>query len=144
MSFTIDLKLNELSNIPKQTKQFQRRVIVLSKNELIRNLKIETPVDKGRARGSWFMNKYSDDEISVKSSVAYMKFLNDGTGIYGPKGRKIRPTGKKVLVFEYNGKTVYAKSVKGMKPLKIVEKSIKTTKTKIPGIGRIAGREVLK
>lgn len=144
MSFTIDLKLNESSNIHNQTKEFQRRVIVLSKNELIRNLKIETPVDKGRARGSWFMNKYSDDEVSVKSSVAYMKFLNDGTGIYGPLGRKIRATRKKLLVFEYKGKTVYAISVNGIKPLKIVEKSIKSTKGRIPEIARIAGREVLR
>lgn len=139
MSYTIQIKGE--SNVDQQVKGIARRVINLTTDEMIRNLKINTPVDKGRARGSWFMSNYSENETKIKSSASHMKFLNDGTGIYGPKGQKIKPRTKKLLVFEYKGNTVFARSIKGIKPLRIVEKSIKDTKPRIPEFGKIATRE---
>ena len=39
-----------------------------------------------------------------------------GTGIYGPRGRVIRPTSKKVLHFFISGAEFFRPSVKGIKP----------------------------
>ena len=39
-----------------------------------------------------------------------------GTGIHGPKGRKIVPKKGKFLVFEGKDGLVFARSVEGMKP----------------------------
>lgn len=44
-----------------------------------------------------------------------------GTGVYGPRGRPIRPVKAKVLAFKIDGKMVFAKEVKGMKPRPIVK-----------------------
>lgn len=92
------------------------------------------------------------------TAVQYARYVNDGTGVYGPSGKPIqskkqgkvitpkRPNG--VLVFEIDGKTIFAKSVKqprstlvfrvggemvhamsvrGMRGRKYVEKSISQT-----------------
>jgi hypothetical protein len=54
--------------------------------------------------------------------------MNDGTGIYGPRGQVIRPKSKKALKFTTKGgTTVFAKYVRGIKPRRFVEKSITQT-----------------
>jgi Bacteriophage HK97-gp10, putative tail-component len=53
-------------------------------------------------------------ETKVGTDVKYGRYLDEGTGIYGPKGAPIRPTRAKFLVFEIGGKTVFARSVRGV------------------------------
>lgn len=48
-------------------------------------------------------------------------YLEEGTGIYGPKGRPIRPVKAKALVFKINGQLIFAKEVKGMKARPIIK-----------------------
>ena len=54
--------------------------------------------------------------VIVGTNVNYALFVHEGTGIYGPKGRPIRPKRAKFLKFQIKGrgKFVYAKQVKGM------------------------------
>lgn len=47
-----------------------------------------------------------------KGLVEWLRF---GTGIYGPRRTPIVPKRAKFLVFEIGGRTIYARSVKGMK-----------------------------
>ena len=47
-----------------------------------------------------------------------------GTGIYGPKGRPIRPVTAKALAFKIDGQWVVTKEVKGMKPRPIVKPTV--------------------
>jgi len=136
MSYTIEIKPK--LELKENFKEVTRRVIILTKNEMIRNLKINTPVDTGRARGSWFMSSYDIDKVTIKSSAKYMSFLDKGTGIYGPKRRQITPKKGKYLVFKYKGNTVFAQSVKGIKPHKIIDKSIEKTEKRIPGFAKMA------
>lgn len=44
----------------------------------------------------------SDGGVGVRigSSLSYAKFVHDGTGIYGPSRRPIRPTRRKALAFD--------------------------------------------
>lgn len=46
---------------------------------------------------------------------AYALYVHEGTGIYGPKGKRIRPVRAKALMFMIDGQPVFRKSVKGMK-----------------------------
>lgn len=58
--------------------------------------------------------------VRVGTNVAYSRYVHDGTGLYGPKRRKIRPKRAKALRFKgaRYGKSgyIYAHSVRGMRP----------------------------
>lgn len=55
--------------------------------------------------------------VRVGTNVFYAIYVHDGTGVYGPRGRPIRPVNAKFLSWKNKkGKRVYAKQVLGMKP----------------------------
>jgi hypothetical protein len=55
--------------------------------------------------------------LSVPDHPEYAKWVHNGTGIYGPSHEPIRPHApNKFLHFEVDGKSVFARSVKGQKP----------------------------
>lgn len=81
----------------------------------------EVGVDSGRLRSSLShtMNVDGNRVVGrVGSVVAYARFHHDGTGIYGPTGRPIRPKNSSHLVFHPKGSKVlvFATQVKGSKP----------------------------
>lgn len=51
----------------------------------------------------------------VKVNEKYGAYIEEGTGIYGQKGKKITPKKAKVLAFKVGGNLVFARSVKGIK-----------------------------
>lgn len=51
-------------------------------------------------------------------------YLEEGTGIYGPKGKPIKPTTKKALAFKGGNGMVIVKSVKGMQKQPIIEPTV--------------------
>lgn len=58
-------------------------------------------------------------------------FLEEGTGIYGPAKRPITPKNAKALKFTIGGKTIFVKSVKGMKARPIIEPTVDSNWPKI-------------
>lgn len=60
----------------------------------------------------------ADLSMRVGTNVYYARWVHDGTGIYGPHGTPIVPRHAQALKFFWKkiGSTVYAKSVKGMRP----------------------------
>lgn len=50
--------------------------------------------------------------ITVGTNVSYARYMQEGTGIYGPSGQKI-VAGGRALTFVVNGQRVFARSVKG-------------------------------
>ena len=54
--------------------------------------------------------------IRIVVGEVYMRYQNEGTGIYGPEGSPIVPTNGKVLVFDGIGGTVFTPSVRGTEP----------------------------
>ena len=51
----------------------------------------------------------------VRSEDPRVRWLNFGTGIYGPKGTPIVPTRAKFLRFVWNGQLMFRRSVRGIK-----------------------------
>lgn len=51
-------------------------------------------------------------------------YVINGTGLYGPTGRRIRPVRAKALRFVLNGRVVFAKSVSGQKPNDFMNKAL--------------------
>lgn len=80
-------------------------------------------IDTGRLRSSIHTTRivriigYPRRGARVGTNVRYARWVHDGTGIYGPLHRPIRPTTKAYLKFTPKGsvKVVFAKSVKGMR-----------------------------
>lgn len=78
-------------------------------------------IDTGRLRASiatQVVTRDGEPAVLVGTNVNYALFVHDGTGVYGPTGRPIRPRRAKFLRFRPRGsrRWVYARSVKGMRP----------------------------
>lgn len=64
------------------------------------------PVDNGTLRNSItyeVLRKNGKPLVRVGTNMKYARFVHDGTGIYGPKGRPIRPVNAKVLRWPVRG-----------------------------------------
>jgi hypothetical protein len=77
-------------------------------------------VDTGLLRASIATQLRTDGVdlvMRVGTNVFYSRWVHDGTGIFGPRARPIRPKVAKFMRW-YNkqGKPVFAKQTKGMKP----------------------------
>lgn len=79
------------------------------------------------------VNRLTDTSIEVGSALPYARMLQEGTGIYGPKGTPIVPINGKFLVFTIGGQLVFARSVKGTPPRRFVyfDDELKATVKKI-------------
>lgn len=66
--------------------------------------------------------------VRIGTNVKYARWVHDGTGLYGPRRRLIRPKKAKVLRFSGRryGKTgyIYARHVKGMHPNPFLEDAL--------------------
>lgn len=81
--------------------------------------------------------KESVTESIIAALVEYASYLEFGTGIFGPAGQPIVAKGN-AMKFEYQGKTVFAKSILGQPPQPFLRGSVwyimdnfSNTKTKI-------------
>lgn len=63
--------------------------------------------------------------VQVGTGVDYAKFQHDGTGVHGPRHVPIRARRGKVMVFQVNGHTVFAKSVSGAPATKFLEHALR-------------------
>lgn len=56
--------------------------------------------------------------LRITVGAIWMRYQNEGTGIYGPDGAPITPTSGNVLVFDWPaaGGLVFARSVRGTEP----------------------------
>ena len=140
-----------MENFEEKAKGIGRRSQVLTSNEMLRNLKINTSIREGAARTGWHDRKLSDMETQIYNDTKYVKFLDEGTGIYGPRGQEITPKKGKFLRFQWDkapstikpgkGGFYFFRSVKGIKPFHIIKKSVATTKPRIPQFIQRAIRE---
>lgn len=87
-------------------------------------------INTGALRASIYVKPISVDGYpgwKIGSPLKYARFVHDGTGIYGPKGRPITPKRAKYLRFKpRNGaRFIYAKQVKGMRPNPFLKDALK-------------------
>jgi hypothetical protein len=59
---------------------------------------------------------WSDDPV--------VGYLENGTGLYGPRRRLITPRRARALRFQVGGEVVFARSVKGMRPQPFMKRSL--------------------
>ncbi len=106
------------------------------------NVAREVPTDEGRLGGSFEIKRKGAREWSIFTNVAYAAFVNDGTGIHGPAGRRITPRRAAVLVFQWMGTTWYRRSVAGQKPNAYADRAVDKASSRARDFADIAIREV--
>ena len=102
----------------------------------------EVPTDEGVLGGSFELDRTGQREWTISTNVKYANFVNEGTGINGPAGRRITPKRASVLVFKWLGKTWYRRSVAGQKPNKYADRAVKLSASRAKEFADIAVREV--
>lgn len=78
-------------------------------------------VDTGNLRSSIATQEsrfLGSPAVRIGTNVRYALYVHQGTGLYGPRRRLIRPRTSKVLVFKsrVSRRTVFARYVRGMRP----------------------------
>ena len=142
MKFKTQIDKSNLNLSTEDTNKTIQKSLGYASSELKNTLMYNTPVDSGAAKGMWSINK-SDRKHEIINSSYYLKWVNDGTGIYGKFKRPITPRRANVLVFNWKGKTWFLKSVKGQKPQKFVERSLDSTKDLLSSLCIKAAQETL-
>lgn len=127
----IDLEESGI-DIAEVTEEAVNRTVVLAAEDLRAKLQDNSPQDTTDLMKSWYVIGSKDKERIVKSDVQYAQYVNDGTGIYAGKG-KIYPKKEGGLLgpFKYKGKMIAVPWIRGQKPQRFVEKSIKQTKARV-------------
>lgn len=126
MTKSINLEQNSnistVINLPRVITDSKREVITVAGNVGKAVLRKHTPVDTGKLKNSWQLEK-GEDKVRIYNEKKYGYYLDQGTGIYGVKGRPITPKNSTVLKFKPkgSGEYVYATSVKGIKPVHIID-----------------------
>lgn len=64
----------------------------------------------------------------VSASASYAEFVEEGTGLFGPKKQLIKPKDKKALAWNGPNGMIFAKSTKGMKPKYYMKKAYDSKK----------------
>lgn len=71
-------------------------------------------------------------ELYLAHGTEYGEWLEKGTGVYGPTGSPIVPVQAPILSWiDANGQRHFAKSVKGIKPMPVLEDTLNNNKEAI-------------
>lgn len=81
-----------------------------------------TPYQTGKLITSFVLGSPAPLVRSWKPTVKYALYVEQGTGIYGPRGARIVPVAAKALAWTSGGKVNFYKSTKGMTPRRYMEK----------------------
>jgi len=109
-------------------------------------LREEAPKRTGLfAAGMEYHLRKSGNETSVRFTWPQPlgKWLTGGTGIYGPRGVKIRPVRAKALRFEIGGKVLFRASVRGMKPNRFDQRALARMRGEPMVVARQIGQSII-
>lgn len=94
------------------SREVSRNFIVEARSIVAYRMALNAPRRTGRLVGSIVSESWETGFV-VYPKAPYALFVEQGTGLFGPSGQLIFPRRAKALRFEINGKTVFAKYVRG-------------------------------
>ena len=154
ISYKVEIKnLKELQDRFKQAPDITAKHIIDAGNKSLISLqgtaKQLAPVDTSRLRQSILVSpmKRTGNVISgsVGTTTAYSVYMEEGTGIYGPRHTPIKPKTKKFLAFKTkDGKWIRAKSVKGVRGRFYMKGSVEQNQRNIDGHFETAASNIAK
>lgn len=141
---TIKVDRSKVINLNEKIPEIRKKGLNYVSQYMINKLQKNSPVRHGLLK-QWYPYEHTDDLVKIKSPAHYVKYVNDGTGIYGPYKTPIYSKNiGKPLAFQVGGQMVYTRMIRGQKPQKIVERSISETEEKLGNLFIKAVREVLQ
>jgi len=124
------MKVTVIKNIDHDYSDKARKAIRMAVRDVSEychgKIKANSPKRSGALSRSWVMDQIGALQHKVATSIKYARWVNDGTGIYG-SGRPITPKRAKYLRFTIGGRVIFARSVRGQKGQKYVEKTVAQT-----------------
>lgn len=117
-NFTLEWNEEDIRRFLDLSTRVYNRALELLAQEVWGHIGREAPTDEGKLAniGNWSLEQMGNLAWRIHTNVAYALFVHEGTGIYGPVGKPIVPKRARYLVFEWQGRTWFLKSVKGQKP----------------------------
>ena len=138
---TVSVDTNGLSSSFAKFPEAKALGLKYAAEEMVRVLQMNSPVDHGLLK-SWFPASLDENEAHIQTPADYAGWVNDGTGIYGPRGDYIYPHGKALHWNGPNGE-VFAKYSRGQPGQHFVEKSIDDVEGRLAGYFLKALEEVM-
>ncbi len=111
-----------IDSLPDMVEEFVSEVGNDTKNELIK----ETPKDTGALASKWTLEKTKDSFRAYLNGSEHdlnvLKWLEFGTGLFGPLRRMIKPNVAKYMhwVDKLTGKHIFARETKGIRPFAMI------------------------
>lgn len=116
-------------------KELKKDIILMINNVFIEKLSDLTgeltKTKSGRLKNDWFVTEVEPFLFVIDNEQEYAQYVDAGTGIHATRGfpdyspalgrKPIVPTSKRALAFRIGGVQIIVKSVKGMKPRKILQ-----------------------
>jgi len=121
----ITISEQEMQKLKGQIEDKMEDIIAGSAMIIESKMKKNCPVDTGVTRASIKAKKIDKFTWEIGSESPIAEYIEMGTGIYGPKKRKITPKRRQALHWKgRGGKDIFAKSVKGMPPRPFMRRSL--------------------
>ena len=137
----VSIGINSELTFKEDFKKFKKELLdETSKNGKI-TLQENTPKDSGAGAKAYKIKK-SDNQHIISNDTEYLPWVNDGTGIYGPRRQRITPKTANFLHFHWRGREWYLKSVRGQRPQRFVEVSMIEIEKSVPQAVMIASRHL--
>lgn len=115
--------MREFKKAPAVVNDRLQRGVKNAGKTILRIEKKEAPVGKSGLLRKNIEYKYSPISAMIFPRQGYAVFVEEGTGLYGPRHSYIVPKNAKALKFKINGKVIYAKRTKGMKANPFVKRT---------------------
>lgn len=123
--------------------QFKEELLNLVAEEGVLHMESVTPKRTGRGAYSYRVINRGGNTREINNSTFYLPYVNDGTGIYGPRHARITPKNAKFLHFTWKGQEWFLRSVRGQKPRRFVERGANDIAKSVDKLAVIAARRVL-
>lgn len=99
---------------PERTRIFEQKYRIEGGALVAYEMALHTPRRTGRLVGS-IVREDTPEGFKVYPKAEYARWVEEGTGIFGPRFLPIFPRRAKALRFEVEGKTIFARYVKGQR-----------------------------
>jgi hypothetical protein len=138
--FVVDFNPVDLQKIREVPLNVGKEAFRLLAQEIHAGFKAESPVDDGKLQ-KWQRKKINAWEYHIHGAAHYALYVALGTGIYGPKKKRIYPKKAQALRFMIGNKVIFAKSIAGQKPNPYHERATQNGVERLDEFIRIAQRK---
>ena len=137
----VSIGINSELTFKEDFKKFKKELLEETSKNGKMTLQENTPKDTGAGAKAYKIKK-SDNQHIISNDTEYLPWVNDGTGIYGPRRQRITPKTANFLHFHWRGREWYLKSVRGQRPQRFVEVSMIEIERSVPQAVMIASRHL--